>query len=110
MKMFYVLACCLFLAAITTDLAGKHYALQTATISAGAVAGSQSEQALAHLESDAAAHKSDFFTALGMVIAAIGLGAWLASAILGRRQGRRMRPIVPLAMFVAYVLVFLVIV
>ncbi len=110
MKTLYVIACCLFLAAIVLDGYGKHYASTAAQISAKAVEASESDRAFARQESDAGLHKCALLNGLGMVTAAAGLPVWLASLILAKRRGKRMSPVLPLVLFVGYLLLFCVMV
>jgi hypothetical protein len=110
MKTLHIMACCLFLAAIVADFGGKSYYSTAATTLAKAVAAGRTDDATARVEANAALSTGNRLTSLGMVIATIGLAVWLTSIILGRRQGRRMSPVVPLVMFAAYVLLFLLMV
>jgi hypothetical protein len=61
-------------------------------------------------ERDEAITIGNRFLIAGVVSAGIGLAAWLRSTVLGRRQGKRLRPVVPLVLFAVYVLLFFVMV
>lgn len=109
MKTLYVLACCLFLAAIAVDLAGKRcYSLAERY-------GGQHRRDLYEIDHSGEGLLSfdclalgDHFTKLGVVMAAIGIVLWLASVIQGKRRSKRMWPVVPLVLLVAYVLLFFI--
>lgn len=110
MKTLHILACCLFLAAIAADLCGKCYHSRAMRCNAELIRAGRFSDASARADAEAAMHTGNGLVALGMVTAAIGLIAWLSSAILAKWQGKRVAYALPLAVFVAYVLLFCVMV
>jgi hypothetical protein len=110
MKTLYVLACCLFLSAIAADFCGKYFYSRAMKLRAEASrAGENNAQSTIAL-SKRAMLNGNGFTALGMVMAMLGLIAWLISAILGKLHGKQPRHSIPLVMLVTYVALYCVMV
>jgi len=104
MKPLYIIACCLFLAAIALDITAKrHFSAATRALAKSAGRG-QLEKAQAWDKADAAVQVGSRFGFAGLVAAGLGLGSWFASFAKGKRQGKRLTPVIPLSLLIMYVM------
>ena len=110
MKTLYVIACCLFLAAIVSDVTSKRHYATAAIGRAKSINLSDFERKTASDKSHAEVQIGTRFGITGMVAAGLGAAAWIASFTSGRRKGRRLTPVIPLILCVAYVMALLTII
>ena len=108
MRILYIVACCLLMAAVVLDIAGKNRFSFAARCRAKSLMAEPPKEGRIKQESNAALAVGNRLATGGMVAAAGGLLVWIASAIVGRNQERRLTPVLPLGLLAAYVLLFLV--
>ena len=106
MKILYILACCLLVSAVALDISGKNQYSFSARGRARSLKAQPAEQERIKQESQAALAIGNRLALAGMVAAVGGLVLWIASAIVGRMQERRLTPVLPLVLLAAYVLLF----
>jgi hypothetical protein len=108
LKTLYILACCLLACAVVLDIAGKNqYSCSIRNRAINLKTQSTGQERIKQ-ESKTALSIGNQFTSGGMVTAAAGLLFWIASAIAGRKQERRLSPVLPFGLLAAYVLIFFV--
>jgi hypothetical protein len=105
MKTLYILAWCMFVAAIVLDFCGKTFYSRAATGMARATMIDQEERLPAIEEAHAAARSADCFAWAGMIFAGLGLVFWVASMVKGKNI-----TLIPFLLFVAYIMLFLLMV
>jgi hypothetical protein len=108
MRILYILASCLLVCAVALDIAGKNQCSFAARSRARSLKAQRTERERIEQESKTALAIGNRLTMGGMVAAAGGLLFWIASAIVGQNQGRRLTPVLPLGLLAAYVLLFVV--
>jgi hypothetical protein len=106
MKYFYALACCLFIAAIVLDICGKRYYSFAMGIRAKAIQQVQPDRTSVEQTSDTAIQTGNLFTNAGLIIASLALISWFFP--LGK--GKQFWRIIPLVLFITYVLIYFVMV
>lgn len=106
MKYFYALACCLFIAAIMLDICGKRYYSFATGIRAKAVQQVQPDRTSIEQTSDTALQTGNRFTIAGLIIAGLALVSWFLSIGKGKQFWR----IIPLVLFITYVLFYIMMV
>ncbi len=110
MKALYIIACCMFIAAIACQLNALRHAGQAATVLAKAVSADESGRAAANQEADASGRIHRKYSVAGMSAALLGAASWVGSWTEGRRTTRRLTPVWPLVLLIAYVMLNLVMV
>jgi hypothetical protein len=103
-KLMYLIACCLFLAAIASNWsAERHYA--TAAITTA------KSTKLDEFERNAAMHRPNAEIQIGarlgiagLFAACLGVVAWVGSFTIGRRRGKRITPVIPLILCCTYLM------
>ena len=110
MKALYVLACCSFLAAILCDLCAKRQFSASAVGVARSVALGEPEQASARQEADAARHTGSGLALAGLFAAGLGVASWAVSMVQAVRLGKRLTPVIPLILLIAYAMLYLLMV
>lgn len=108
MKTLYILACCFLVCAVVLDIAGKNQYSFSARSRARSLKAQPTELERIKQESKATLVLGNRATMGGMVAAAAGLLFWIASAIVGRNQEKRMTPVLPLGLLAVYVLLLFV--
>ena len=108
MKTLYILACWLLVCAVVLDIASKNSYSSSARSRARCLKAQPTELERIQQESRAALALGKRLTMGGMVAAAAGLLFWIAAAIVGHNQERRLTPVLPFGLLAAYVLLFFV--
>jgi hypothetical protein len=104
MKTLYIIACCLFLAAIAFDVTCKHYYTTAMVIRAKSMRFSDLEKAKAIVLADTKGRIGLGFGLTGLLTAGIAVAAWIMSATKGGRAGKRLTPVIPLILCVVYLI------
>ena len=104
MKTLYIIACCLFLAAIACDETCKNYYTTAMVIRAKSMRFSDLEKAKAIALADTKGRIGLGFGLTGLLTAGIAVVAWIMSAIKGGRAGKRLTPVIPLILCVVYLM------
>ncbi|MDY0167731.1 MAG: hypothetical protein RBS80_14380 [Thermoguttaceae bacterium] len=108
MRNLHIAACCLLVSAIALDIASKTRYSLAARWRAEGVEAQPTEQEHVKQESETALAGGNRLALGGLVTAFGGLVLWCASVVVGRTQGRRFTPVIPLALLAAYMLLFFV--
>lgn len=108
MKILYILACGLLLLAIALDIAGKNQWSFSTLCRARSLKAQPPEWERIQNECKAALSLGNRLAMGGMVAAAVGLLFWIASAIIGRNQEKRLTPALPLVLLATYILLLFV--
>ena len=104
MKTLYAIACCLFLAAIASKfVAEQHFATATIDRAKSYRLGDVQPMKSRH-RSEAEVQIGNRFVFAGLPVAGLGIAAWIASSAQGRREGKRLTPIIPSVLCIAYVM------
>jgi hypothetical protein len=110
MKALYIIACCMFLAAIACQLKALGHAGHSTTVLAEAASLDESGRAMARQQADASLRIATTYSLAGVVTAGLGIALWAGSRIRGRRATGRLTPVCPLVLLIAYVMLSLVMV
>ena len=104
MKALYVIACCLFLTAFASEWVSEdHYTTAMVAI-AKSIGLTEAEQTKAKALSIVEVQVGNRYCLAGLFAAGLGVAAWIVSFTRGRREGRRLTPVIPLVLCVAYVM------
>ena len=103
MKTLYIIACCLFLTAIAFDLTCKNYYTTALMIRAKSMSFSDLERTKAIVLANTNGQTGFGFGLAGLFTAGLAVAAWIMSATMDRRDGKRFTPAIPLLLCVVYV-------
>ena len=107
MRTLYIIACCLFVTAISSNiLAQRHFSTATMT-RAKSTKLSPPDQMRSRETSKADILLGEKLTLTGLLAAVLGVTAWIASFVKGRHHGVRFTPTIPLFLCLAYVMNYL---
>jgi hypothetical protein len=106
MKTAYILACCLLVLAVVLDLGSKRSYSISARGRARCLTVEPSQQEGIKAESKAALILGNRLLLGGMFAAGLGLTFWLASVYLKKFDDKRLTPVVPLVLLIAYGMLF----
>ncbi len=110
MKALYIIACCMFIAAIACQVNASRHVGDALAVRAKALSADESGRAVAKQEGDASLAIAKKYTLAGAYAAVLGIVLWVGSWIKGRRTARRLTPVWPLVLLIAYVMLNLVMV
>lgn len=106
MKIAYIMACCLLMLAVILDLSSKRSYSISARCRARCLTVEPSQQESIKAESMAALTLGNNLLLGGMIAAGLGLAFWLAAFYLKKIDDKRLTPVVPLVLLIAYVMLF----
>lgn len=106
MKTAYILACCLLVLAVVLDLASKRSYSMANRARAMSIKADHSQWAAIKANAVAVGSVGDRQLMGGMIAAGLGLAFWLASAFMKKFDDKRLTPVVPLVLLIAYGMLF----
>ena len=106
MKTAYILACCLLVLAVVLDLGSKRSYSISARCRARCLTVEPSQQESIKAESKAALTLGNRLLLWGMIAAGLGLAFWFVSALMKKFDDKRLTPVVPLVLLIAYGMLF----
>jgi hypothetical protein len=109
MKTFYVVACCVLVAAIAADFCSKRcYSIAARAVATAVpeIGHDRTAQASAKEKSTAALRAGRRCAAVGLILAGIGLASWLQLML----KGDHSKPAIPATLLFAYIVLSLMMV
>ena len=103
----YIIACLCLLVAIGCEMAAKRCYAHAAIITAEATSQKQAESAAVRQQASSAAAQGNWFSLAGLGAVLLGIAFWILSARQGWREERRLSPVLPLALAIAYIMLML---
>lgn len=110
MKALYVTSCLMFLLAVACNLAAKHEYSGAMRVNAAAVGIGDVAAVSAQTDGGRLVVRGERMEVTGWVTVVCSMVLWAGSWMVGRKQGKRLTPVVPAVLLVAYGLVAVLVV